>query len=267
MGTLLLYPETEFDLVSDVPFKNVLRDHDRRQENGNHGTHSFQETGHDVDDEAGSTILTPLQVLEGTGFEALDFRKVVKRTCPSLMGSFDGYDGSHQPFPNISLTTQDVTRWRMAWRAFRTYKLRDNKLRDKFSGHFPEALLVRRCRNSPDMYDIVGEPRIALGFSAAALIYGGLHALAWFAHFETSSEQLLWRISACVVMGGMPVAFFLWYLLLPLAPYVIFLEILLWLAYVLARAYLVVECFINLSHLPAEVYDIPRWSTYFPHIS
>lgn len=28
-------------------------------------------------------------------------------------------------------------------------------------------------------------------------------------------------------------------------------------AYVSARVYLVVECFINLSHLPAGVYDVP----------
>lgn len=28
------------------------------------------------------------------------------------------------------------------------------------------------------------------------------------------------------------------------------------LAYIVARAYLVIECFIDLSHLPAEVYDV-----------
>ena len=47
----------------------------------------------------------------------------------------------------------------------------------------------------------------------------------------------------------------------------ILLLLLLSLAYVLARGYLVVECFINLSHLPAGVYDVPSWATYFPHIS
>lgn len=38
-------------------------------------------------------------------------------------------------------------------------------------------------------------------------------------------------------------------------------------AYALARAYLVVECFINLSHLSAGVYDVPNWAAYFPHMS
>ena len=38
-------------------------------------------------------------------------------------------------------------------------------------------------------------------------------------------------------------------------------------AYVLARAYLVVECFINVFHLPAGAFATPEWSAYFPHIS
>ena len=37
--------------------------------------------------------------------------------------------------------------------------------------------------------------------------------------------------------------------------------------YVLARAYLVVECFISLSYLPADAYQIPSWSVYVPHFS
>lgn len=36
--------------------------------------------------------------------------------------------------------------------------------------------------------------------------------------------------------------------------------------YVLARVYLVVECFINLAHLPESAYGLPKWSQYVPHI-
>ena len=39
------------------------------------------------------------------------------------------------------------------------------------------------------------------------------------------------------------------------------------LLYCLARVYLVVECFINLSHLPESVFQVPVWSQYVPHIS
>jgi hypothetical protein len=37
------------------------------------------------------------------------------------------------------------------------------------------------------------------------------------------------------------------------------------LVYLAARVYLVVECFINLAHLPAEVYKEPEWSNLIPH--
>lgn len=39
------------------------------------------------------------------------------------------------------------------------------------------------------------------------------------------------------------------------------------LVYVLARAYLIVECFVALSNSPVGIYDVPAWSSYFPHIS
>lgn len=37
--------------------------------------------------------------------------------------------------------------------------------------------------------------------------------------------------------------------------------------YVLARAYLVVECFLNLLHLPDSAFSVPQWSRYIPHIA
>ena len=113
-----------------------------------------------------------------------------------------------------------------------------------------------------------------IGLSAGAFIYGGLHALAWYAIFDSHSLQLLWRLSSCVVMGGFPLIFASlaiksqwekrlpryqkWGRLIP-APAIAL--------YVLARAYLVIECFINLFNLPAGVYKVPSWTAYFPHIS
>ena len=126
---------------------------------------------------------------------------------------------------------------------------------------------------------IFDDPQIGLGFSAAALMYGGLHVLAWNAHFDSYIQQLLWRISASVVAGGLPVIFVAAILAdkldvesstLQLADVIfltfVFVGFLLLLAYTLARGYLVVECFINLAHLPAGVYDVPQWAAYFPHI-
>lgn len=41
--------------------------------------------------------------------------------------------------------------------------------------------------------------------------------------------------------------------------------LLLVLAYPVARVYLIVECFINLAHLPPAVYHQPYWSQFIPH--
>jgi hypothetical protein len=37
------------------------------------------------------------------------------------------------------------------------------------------------------------------------------------------------------------------------------------LVYAAARTYLVVECFINIAHLPDAVFQEPNWSQYIPH--
>ena len=82
-------------------------------------------------------------------------------------------------------------------------------------------------------------------------------------------------------MGGLPLIFILVASTLPIARFAsgskllegcvnLFLPLAFYMllaAYALARAYLVVECFINLSHLSAGVYDVPNWAAYFPHMS
>jgi hypothetical protein len=37
--------------------------------------------------------------------------------------------------------------------------------------------------------------------------------------------------------------------------------------YILCRAFIVVECFIMLAHLPDTTLEIPQWATYVPHIT
>ena len=235
-----------------------------------------------TDNEVGSTILMPRQTIQGTEFKVQDLGDLTFQD--GIANYVDRNCGSHSPCPHIRLTTEDVTRYKMAWRAVE-FNRRQRELSplhvDKRSWYhgFPSAL-VQRSKDWPGLENTL-EPLVGLGFTTAGLIYGGLHALAWFAHFESSTQQLLWRVSACVVMGGFPV---FWVLLKSLdyiedhIPIRVRLEAvysrpaltvlaLVVLAYILARAYLVIECFINLSHLPAGVYDVPKWASYFPHIS
>ena len=178
----------------------------------------------------------------------------------------------------MRLSRQDIVRWKMAWRAVQAFKY-------DFPSHSyisTSNAIKSRCEDWPKTGEIFNNVSVALGFSAAAFIYGGLHALAWSAHFDSSNERLLWRVSACAVMGGIPVVYVY---AKTIYKYVDFPwdslslntivshnryswpAVVLLLAYILARAYLVVECFINLFNLPAGVYDVPRWAAYFPHIS
>ena len=177
----------------------------------------------------------------------------------------------HSTLPHVRLTARDITRWKMAWRFCQPHirKLSGNETR--LSSACYQQLLARRCTDGPDWDEIFEIPTI-LGFTAATFIYGGLHALAWSAHFDSATEKLLWRISSCIVMGGLPMILSSvnWVPInIPEKFWQAFwcIEILMFVAYTLARAYLVVECFINVFYLPAGVFNTPEWSTYFPHIS
>ena len=241
-----------------------------------------QEPGPLGTEEVTSIILEPGQTLQGTGLQILHPRDIPYSDMISL-DNFGmhlptsmppelrkAFNELHSTLPHVNLTARDITRWKMAWRACGPHR---QNLPD--ASH--QQLLARRCRDWPEWHSLFEIPTI-LGFTAATFIYGGLHALAWAAHFDSATEKLLWRISSCVVMGGLPVIFSLagWenyrerkgrfliglYMLAFQGIFILVLGL-----YILARAYLIVECFINVFHLPAGVFDTPEWSTYFPHIS
>lgn len=140
------------------------------------------------------------QIVPGTGFKIRSLGEYAGYiTCQSKEIHSSDFD-SLQNLPTIHLTSSDITRWKMAWRA--------TKL-DKDKDYFSYRVIEWRIGNWPDTYRM-NELGVVLGFSLAALIYGGLHALAWSANFESFIERLLWRVSACIVMGGAPIAFILW---------------------------------------------------------
>ena len=196
-------------------------------------------------------------------------------------------------FPQfLRLSNEDVNRWKRASDFISVYGdtylymgASKHELVD-VEGRRAEECIERRIRNWPDIYDILEDTVTAMAFTAAAFVYGGLHTLAWFANFRTPTEQTLWRLSACVVMAGNPVILIFskisdesarWdrrnsRLLRGKEPFHVLgdisadLMILTLLAYTLARAYLVVECFVSLTHLPAGAFDVPDWAAYFPHI-
>ncbi len=183
--------------------------------------------------------------------------------------------------PSLSLRRQDVNRWQMAKRAAEVGQaLRSLEEEKGVSSPSPFFGLPfqQHCDDMPSLWNVLRHIPVALGFSATAVIYGGLHALAWFAHFNSPTEKLLWRLSACAVMGGIPIMVAIHKLVKPVGQWKYYgwnrgifrtlasSKYLVLSAYTLARLYLVVESFIQLSHLPAGVYTQPEWSNYFPHI-
>lgn len=129
----------------------------------------------------------------------------------------------------------------------------------------------------------------------AGSLYGLIHLLAWNGPFTTVTERWLWRVS-CFIIASPVILFPLLgvvldafdalresrlgrWLVAPQRVYgallglfhdlcVILLvssSILAGLIYTGARVYLLVECSINLAHLPLAVYKQPEWSQYIPH--
>ncbi|KAK4896025.1 hypothetical protein LTR27_005881 [Elasticomyces elasticus] len=119
---------------------------------------------------------------------------------------------------------------------------------------------------------------ILAGFTLAGVVYRMIHLSAWNAPFPSVSQMWLWRASAITLISS-PV-----FLIIGLmgdydanesdgdvcslfcAPFSFAFMVIRVLCYVTARAYLVVECFIGLSHLPPDAFLVPHWSRYFPHI-
>jgi len=138
------------------------------------------------------------------------------------------------------------------------------------------------------------------GVTLAGGCYGGLHLTAWTCQFPSYAATLLWRAASVTILATGPaaIAYILWqctlgtlelalqdeldealeldtywakYVVRPLRDFMnivrfpLFSSWIIW--YTLCRAFLVVECFIMLAHLPDSALEIPRWATYIPHIT
>ena len=106
---------------------------------------------------------------------------------------------------------------------------------------------------------------------ASGLCYGGLHALAFGIPLRSTAETLLWDISCLTVasLGVIYLFFAYWFDLVSsdcLENLLIALAYLIVLLYTTARVFLVVEVFLSLPYVDQAVYQVPRWSIYFPHI-
>lgn len=189
---------------------------------------------------------------------------------------------------SITLSPIDVRRWTLAAELFRETAAETGRGYTQWLEH--NGSVADKIRNMPplDLNPYTGSmfwnetnfSEVAV-LNAAGILYGGLHALAWTAPFSSTAQRLLWRISSAYVMcfgifitvtvlstyyePGTPHRMYLRYSKVHL--YLIIMVSLASIGYAVARAYLVIECFILLFDSPIGVYDVPAWSRYFPHIS
>jgi hypothetical protein len=110
-----------------------------------------------------------------------------------------------------------------------------------------------------------GDPLGGFWFAASFLLFGAGIFERWYK--SMADRGVVMKLVrgvvgvplAVVVYGPGVLSFVLKFLFDLVVPVLVVL-------YVVARVYLVVESFVNLSHLPESAYEVPRWSLYVPHI-
>jgi hypothetical protein len=99
-----------------------------------------------------------------------------------------------------------------------------------------------------------------------AMIFGGIHCIAWSFSFPTHTEQILWRASSIAIMS-IPFFFLVLVLVSSFVPSIFGLLFFFSpLFYVFSRLILLILSFISLRSLPASAFYTVRWTTFIPHI-
>lgn len=129
-----------------------------------------------------------------------------------------------------------------------------------------------------------------VGLFIAGSTYGGIHLMAWKPPVKSNTEIIIWRLSAIFIMVFGCGTWLIWMLrrtwrTLPKEKVFVrwvdhtvallrsrFVDRITDTAafgatviYILARIYLVVECFVGVPRLPDSVFEAPAWAQYFPH--
>jgi hypothetical protein len=109
-----------------------------------------------------------------------------------------------------------------------------------------------------------------------AMVFGGIHCLAWSFHFPSRTEQLLWQMSSLAITS-VPALFIVASLVIMdtqvkckvsrlIMNLLVAILSLLGVLYALARIALLVLAFTTLRSLPIDAYHTVQWTTFIPHI-
>jgi len=130
--------------------------------------------------------------------------------------------------------------------------------------------LASKAENHVTVWHDEVDQRKLLGLTVIILgvIYGGLHTVAWDAHFPSYAEQILWRVSALFIIGWSTILFLVLLDYLPdelnfIQELFTFFALVVFFA---PRLYLVIEAFISVRSLPVGAYQTVDWVEFLPHI-
>jgi hypothetical protein len=106
-----------------------------------------------------------------------------------------------------------------------------------------------------------------------AMVFGGIHCIAWSFSFPTHTEQILWRASSIAIIS-MPFLLAVGIVIVAVADIITHLDLgnaniviaLSFIIYPFARLVLLILSFISLRSLPASAFYTVRWTTFIPHV-
>jgi hypothetical protein len=103
-----------------------------------------------------------------------------------------------------------------------------------------------------------------------AMIFGGIHCIAWSFSFPTHVEQILWRVSSIATIS-IPICFLvpllsISFLFLAPSSFVFSPFFFPALIYIFSRLILLILSFMSLRSLPPSAFYTVRWTTFIPHI-
>ena len=176
--------------------------------------------------------------------------------------------GQHDGQGVVGKVLRPIQRWIQLIGSFAT-GTQDNYLDLSLAKRVP--ILYAGMLSSP-----MAERNSNLLFAAVGIVFGAIHCIAWSYSFPSHVEQILWRVS-CIVIMGVPGAYFLMYIVAALflhAEYLTyFLQPLLKIVippllsvYCIGRIALFVLAFMSLRALPSGAYETIHWTTFIPHI-
>ncbi len=109
----------------------------------------------------------------------------------------------HPAFFNLS--PLDTRRWQLAHLAIQRYNLP----KPTKNLNFITLKAISEAEAFNDNSETAGSAWSTLLLFLLSAAYGGLHALAWNAHFPSLKQRKLWRISSCIVASPIGIMIFL----------------------------------------------------------